>query len=179
MPSDGPIRGSTAHMQMTIAAALAVAAALAELSAVPYLPIAPAGLHPVLVFALVWTIAAGLPGGLAFAFAGGLALDILAQRPLGATAFVLLVCVGAGAVAGNLLGRVRVVAPVPVAFVLSAAYTGLLVVTVTAILGQAVADDPLRHVVPTAVADTVLAALAGPLAVAVVARRRAVERVDW
>ena len=69
-------------MHLIIAAALAVVAALAEFTVVPYLKIGQAVPHPVLVFGVIWAIADGLEAGLTWAFVGGLALDILGQRPL-------------------------------------------------------------------------------------------------
>ena len=86
--------GTERHMHLIIAAALAVVAALAEFTVVPYLKIGQAVPHPVLVFGVIWAIADGLEAGLTWAFVGGLALDILGQRPLGSSAFSLLVAIG-------------------------------------------------------------------------------------
>ena len=63
--------------------------------------------HLVLVVGIVVTVAVGLEAGLVWAFVGGLALDVLADRPLGSTSFALLLCVGATAVLGRLLVRFR------------------------------------------------------------------------
>jgi hypothetical protein len=67
-----------------------VVAALAEFTIVPYLK-TEATPHPVLVFGVIWAIAGGLEAGLVWAFVGGLALDILGPRPLGSSAFSLLI----------------------------------------------------------------------------------------
>ena len=99
-------------MQLVLAAALSVVAALAEFTIVPYLKIGDAVLHPTLVFGVVWAIAGGLEAGLTWAFVGGLALDILGQRPLGSSAFSLLVAIGLASVVGGFLGRIRIIAPV-------------------------------------------------------------------
>src|SRR3970040_1678237 len=88
-------------MTLLLAAVGATVTALLELSVGPYLRVATSQPHLVLVLGVVVTIAIGLETGLAWGFIGGLALDVLAQRPLGSTAFALLLCVGGA----NLLAR--------------------------------------------------------------------------
>ena len=166
-------------MHLIIAAALAVVAALAEFTVVPYLKIGQAVPHPVLVFGVIWAIADGLEAGLTWAFVGGLALDILGQRPLGSSAFALLVAIGVASVVGSFLGRVRIAAPVIATAIASVVYSMLLLISTTALSTAPITDAALAAVIPSAVYDTVLAALFGPLAVAIVARRRETERVDW
>ncbi len=166
-------------MHLTIAAALAVVAALAEFTVVPYLKIGEATPHPVLVFGVIWAIAGGLEAGLAWAFVGGLALDILGQRPLGSSAFSLLIAIGVASIIGGLLSRVRIIAPIIAIIIASPLYSMLLLAATTALTNAPLTGAPLDAVVPSAVYDSVLAAIAGPLAVAVVLRRRETERVDW
>ena len=166
-------------MHLTIAAALAVVAALAEFTVVPYLKIGEATPHPVLVFGVIWAIAGGLEAGLAWAFVGGLALDILGQRPLGSSAFSLLIAIGVASILGGLLSRVRIIAPIIAIIIASPLYSMLLLAATTALTNAPLTGAPLDAVVPSAVYDSVLAAIAGPLAVAVVLRRRETERVDW
>jgi rod shape-determining protein MreD len=166
-------------MHLTIAAALAVVAALAEFTVVPYLKIGEATPHPVLVFGVIWAIAGGLEAGLTWAFVGGLALDILGQRPLGSSAFSLLIVIGAASVIGGLLSRVRIVAPIVATIIASPLYSMLLLTATTALTTAPLTGAPLDALVPSAVYDAVVAAIAGPLAVAVVLRRRETERVDW
>jgi rod shape-determining protein MreD len=166
-------------MQPVIAAALAVVAALAEFTIVPYLKIGDAVLHPVLVFGVVWAIAGGLEAGLAWAFVGGIALDVLGQRPLGSSAFAMLMAVGIGSVIGGLLGRLRIIAPVAANVIASPVYSMLVLVTTAALASAALSPGAFGSVVPSAVYDTVLAAIAGPLAVAIVMRRQVQDRVDW
>jgi rod shape-determining protein MreD len=172
-------RGSIAYMQLVIAAALAVVAALAEFTIVPYLKIGDAVLHPVLVFGVVWVIAGRLEAGLAWAFAGGLALDILGQRPLGSSAFSLLIAIGLASIIGGLLGRVRIIAPVVATAIASPVFSMLLLVTTTALTTASLTAGALGSVMPSAVYDTILAAIAGPLTVAIVVRRQNGDRVDW
>ena len=166
-------------MQLLIAAALSVVAALAEFTIVPYLRIGDAVPHLVLVFGVVWVIAGSLEAGLAWALVGGLALDILGQRPLGSSAFSLLIAIGLASIIGGFLGRVRIVAPVVATAIASPVYSMLLLVVITALTAASLSATALDTIVPSAVYDTVLAAAVGPLAVAIVMRRQATERVDW
>lgn len=172
-------RGSNANMQFVIAAALAVVAALAEFTIVPYLRVGDAVPHLVLVFGVIWAITGGLEAGMVWAFVGGLALDVLGLRPLGASAFSLLLAIGLASVVGGFLGRVRIVAPVIATAIASPVYSMLLLVTTAALTSAALSARAFDSVVPSAVYDTVLAAIVGPLVVAIVARRQAAERVDW
>jgi rod shape-determining protein MreD len=165
-------------MQFTIAAALAVVAALFEFTVVPFLKIGDAVPHPVLVFGVIWAIAGGLEVGLVWAFVGGLALDILGQRPLGSSAFSLLVAIAVASLVGGLFGRVKIVAPVIATAIASPVYSMLLLITTTALTTASLSDTALAAVVPSAIYDVVLAAIFGPLAIAIVLRRRE-ERVDW
>jgi rod shape-determining protein MreD len=180
----GPTVGSSAEdrtpvMQLVIAAAVAVVAALSEFTIVPYLRIGDAVLHPVLVFGVVWAIAGGLEAGLAWAFVGGLALDILGQRPLGSSAFSLLIAIGIASVIGGLLGRVKIIAPIVATAIASPVYLMLLIVTTTALTSASLTAAALDPAIPSAVYDTVLAVVVGPLVLAIVLRRQATERVDW
>jgi rod shape-determining protein MreD len=166
-------------MHLIIAAAVAVVAALAEFTIVPYLKLGIAVPHPVLVIGVVWVIAGGLEAGLAWAFVGGLALDILGQRPLGSSAFALLVAIGIASLIGGLLNRVRIAAPVIATLIASVAFSMILLAATTALTAAPLSDSALGPVVPSAAYDTILAALVGPLAVAIVLRRRDADRVDW
>ncbi|MEO5966409.1 MAG: rod shape-determining protein MreD [Candidatus Limnocylindrales bacterium] len=166
-------------MQFTIAAAIAVVAALAEFTVVPYLKIGDALPHPVLVFGVIWAIAGGLEVGLTWAFVGGLALDIVAQRPLGSSAFALLIAIGVASLIGGFLGRVRIVAPIVATIVASPIYSMLLLIATTALTTAPLSSTALAAIVPSAVYDTILAAVVGPLVIAIVARRRDADRVDW
>jgi rod shape-determining protein MreD len=158
-------------MRLTIAAALAVVAALAEFTVAPYLKIGDAVPHLVLVFGVIAAVAGGLEVGLAWAFIGGLALDVVGQRPLGSSAFSLLIAIAIGSLVGGALGRVRIMAPI--------VYSILLLVSTTALTTVPITSPAMGAVLPSAVYDTILAAVFGPLVVAIVARRREAERVDW
>lgn len=166
-------------MTLLLAAVGAVLTALVELSVVPYLRIGDATLHPVLVLGVVLTIAVGLEAGLVWAFVGGLALDVLAQRPLGSTAFALLVCVGGASVLARSFSRLRPIIPIVAVFMLSLGYSMILYIVLGALNAQIPVADPLAALFPGAVYDAVLGATIGPLVVSVHDRRAAEERVDW
>jgi rod shape-determining protein MreD len=166
-------------MQLIIAAVLAVVAALAEFTIVPYLQVGDAAFQPVLVFGAIWTVVGGLEAGLVWAFVGGLALDVLSQRPLGASAFSLLIAMGVASLIGSALSRVRILAPVVATAAASLVYSMLLLFVTSLLNGSAVPDGALQMVVPSAVYDTLAAAVFGTLAVTVVQRRREAERADW
>lgn len=166
-------------MQLVIAAAIAVVAALAEITVGQYLKVGDAVPHPVLVLGVVGVIVGGFEVGLVWAFVGGLALDILIQRPLGSSAFALLIAIGVASLVGGFLGRVRIIAPIIATAVASPIYSMLLLVATTALSSAALSSTAVGAVVPSTVYDVILAALVGPLAVAIAARRHEADRVDW
>jgi hypothetical protein len=100
-------------------------------------------------------------------------------RPLGASAFSLLLAIALASVIGGFLGRIKIIAPLVATAIASPVYSMLLLVTITALTAVTLSARAFDSVVPSAVYDTVIAALVGPLVVAIVARRQAAERVDW
>jgi rod shape-determining protein MreD len=167
-------------MSLILAAVGAMVAGLLELTVVPHLGVGGAHPHPVLVFGIVWTVAVGIESGLVWAFAGGLVLDVLAQRPLGSSAFALLLSIAAASIAANLLSRVRPLAPILLVFVFSLVNSLLILVVYGALRSRIPAPDPVEMVLPGAIYDTVLAALVGPLAISLRDRRaEQQERPDW
>jgi rod shape-determining protein MreD len=124
-------------------------------------------------------VASGIEGGLVWAFVGGLVLDVLAQRPIGSTAFALLVAAGGAAVLARFLSRLRPLVPILAVAVLSLVYSMTLFVLLGA-LGTPIPDaDPVATLLPGVAYDTVLAIVAGPLVVAIHDRVVETERVDW
>jgi len=166
-------------MTLLLAAVGATVTALLELSVGPYLRIGTAEPHLVLVLGIVVTVAIGLEAGLVWAFVGGLALDVITQRPLGSTSFALLLCVAATSVLADVLIRIRPVVPIIATLVLSVLYSMIHFVALNALVAPIPATDPISLVLPSAIYDTVLAALIGPLAIAIHDRRADVERMDW
>lgn len=166
-------------MQYIIAAAIAVVAALAEFTIIPYLRIGDATLDATLVVGVIWTIASGLEAGLVFAFVGGIALDILGQRPLGSSAFALLIAIAIASLIGGALGRVRIVAPVVATAVAAPVYQVLLLSATSVLTAAPLNGAALSTVLPSTIYDIVVAALFGPLVMAFVLRRQNQERMDW
>jgi rod shape-determining protein MreD len=166
-------------MRLIVAAVGATVAGLLELTVVPYLRIGDAYPHLVLVFGIVWVVAAGFESGLAWAFTGGLILDVLAERPIGTTAFALLVSIGAAAVLARLLSRIRPLAPIPLVFVFSLVNSILVLVLLNALRTPIPIQDPVSALLPGALYDTVVAAIVGPLAISIHDRATEQERADW
>lgn len=166
-------------MKVVVAAVGATIAALLELTIVPFLRVGDAFPHLVLVLGIVWVVAAGFESGLAWAFTGGLVLDALADRPLGATALALLLSIGGAALVARFFVRMRPLAPVPLVFVFSLVNSVLVFVLISAIRTPIPVADPLDVLLPGAVYDTVVAALVGPLAISIHDRATEQERVDW
>ncbi|MFL5726272.1 MAG: rod shape-determining protein MreD [Chloroflexota bacterium] len=166
-------------MSLFVAAIGATVTAIVELTVGPYIRVGDAQPHLVLIFAVVWTIAVGLESGLVWAFVGGIALDVLAPRPLGTTSFALIVVVGLAAAVARLFIRFRPLVVVPAVAILSLVYSMTLFVLLGALGSSAVTRDPVATLLPGVVYDTVIAVLVGPLAVAVHDRYVEEERVDW
>jgi len=166
-------------MRHLLAAVGATAAALLELSLVPYLGVGGAHPHPVLVFGVIWTIALGVEGGLTWAFVGGIVLDSLAARPLGVSSFALLVSLGGASLIGRSFVRIRPLAPLIAVPILSLVNSMIVFLLLAAIRPPVTAADPVAAFMPGAAYDAVLGLLFGPLAVSVRDRRIVEDRVDW
>ncbi len=166
-------------MSLVLAAVGAAVAALIQSTVLPFAAEGGGGLDLVLVIAVVWTMALGLEGGLVWAFLGGLVIDVLLMRPLGLTAFIDLLAVGAA------WARLFVRARYPVIVVTAAVLAGV-AAPLTVVLYEALRDtpagvDPTAGVGSSVVAAAIVAAIIAPPALAI-ARRSAsqeAERVDW
>jgi rod shape-determining protein MreD len=166
-------------MSLLLAAVGAMVAGLLELTIGTYVRVGDAQPHLVLVLGVIWTVASGLDAGLAWAFAGGLLLDILAPRPLGSSAFALLVALSLAAAAVRPFQRLRPLAPVALVPALSLVYSVLLLVTFGALRSPISAPDPMTTLVPGIVYDAVIGVLLGPLIVSIHDRAGDQERVTW
>jgi rod shape-determining protein MreD len=166
-------------MSHLLAAVGATAAALVEISLVPHLGVGGVTPHPVLVFGIIWTLAVGIESGLTWAFVGGIALDSFVSRPLGVSAFALLVSVGAASLIGRSFVRIRPLAPIVAVPILSLVNSMVLFVLLAAIRPPVETADSMAAFMPGAAYDAVLGLLFGPLAISIQDRRNAVERVDW
>ncbi len=165
-------------MSLFVAAIGATVTAIFELTVGPYLRVGNAQPHLVFILAIITTVAVGLEAGLVWAFVGGIALDVLAQRPLGASSFALIISVGLAAAITRPFIRIRPLVVVPAVALLSFVYSMTLFVLLGA-LGSVASNDPVAALAPSVVYDTVLAVIVGPLAVAIHDRYTDVERADW
>lgn len=166
-------------MRLTLAAFGAVLAALLQLTVVPYLRIGSAEPDLVLVFAITATIAGTVEAGLISAFIGGLMIDLLAPRPLGMTAFILLVSVGVAYLLTRVLGRVIYVVPPLAVFLTSLLGSSLFLVLYGALRSPIPVSDPATAMLPDAAYSVVVAILVGTVAVAFRQRAAERERVAW
>ncbi len=166
-------------MTLTLAVVGAVAAALLQSTVMPFLEIGGARPDLVLLYAVIVTIVIGIDHGIAAAFFGGLAIDVLAPRPLGSTAFVLLVIVGGAAVIGRVLLHARAVSTVIAAFLLGVAGPILFLVVYGALRGPIPVADPVLPVLPGAVYGAAVAAVVGPAATILHRRYFERDRIDW
>jgi rod shape-determining protein MreD len=166
-------------MRLTLAAVGAVVTALIQLTVVPYLRIGDAQPDLVLVFAVTATVAGNIEAGLVWAFIGGLMIDLLAPRPLGMTSFMLLVSVAIAAGLGRTLDRARYITPIVSVFVASVLSSAMFLVLYGALRGAIPISDPARAILPDALYSTAVAAIVGPIAVALHQRSLERERVTW
>jgi rod shape-determining protein MreD len=178
--SPGTGRGLTT-VTVIIAVAGAAVAALFEITLWPYVNVARG--HPHLVFdvALILATVGSAEAALAWGFAGGLVLDVLAPRPLGATVLVLLLVVGGAVVASRAVAplRLRLAVPVIAAIPLSILYSLGVAVVVAAVGGGAVPTDAISALAPGAVFDAVVVGAFVPFALLARAHQPDQERVGW
>lgn len=144
-----------------------------------YLTVGNATPHLVLVIGVIWSIAAGIDRGIAWAFVGGLVLDTLLGRPLGATAFALLVAVGGAQLLAQPMARLRLLAPVLAVPIFSLVYSMLILTLGSTGQGAGTVADPISLFLPGVGYDFVLGLFLGPLIVNAHDRQLVVERVDW
>jgi rod shape-determining protein MreD len=168
-------------MTLIVAAAGAAVAALFEITLWPYVDVGGAHPHLVFVIAVVWAAIASLEASLAWGFTGGLMLDVLAPRPLGATALVLLLVVGvvAGTSRAFAQVRLRAVAPIVIAAPLSIVYSLGVGLIIAGVDRASAPSNPVPALIPGAVFDAVLVAAIVPIALAIRSRQAAQERVGW
>jgi rod shape-determining protein MreD len=166
-------------MSLLFAAIGATVIALVEVTLAPYIKVGNVAPHPVLVGGVIWTIAAGIDRGITWAFVGGLVLDSLLGRPLGVSAFALLVAVGGAAIVAQPFPRLRLVAPVVAVPILSLVSSFLILGLTAAARPGVSVPDPLTQFLPGAIYDGLLGMFIGPLAVVLHDRRLTTERVDW
>lgn len=114
--------------------------------------------HLVLILGVVWTVAAGVESGLVWAVAGGLALDVLAQRPLGILGLRPACLPGCGRDARpSAVGDQAGLPKIPLVLLLSF-LNSLLLVAYGALRAPIPDPDPLRSLLPGVLYDALLAA---------------------
>ena len=166
-------------MSLTLAAVGAVVAAVLQLTIVPYLGIAGAYPDLLLVVAVIATFAWSTEAGMTLAFVGGLMIDLLAPRPIGLTAFTLLVSTGIAALIGRVVPRGRIVTPIVLIFVLTFVTDLLFLAMFAALRGKLQVTDPVQLILPGAIYSTAIAIVLAPAAVALHKRFAERERVAW
>lgn len=166
-------------MSLLLSAIGATIVAVLDVTLGRYLIIGNATPHLVLVLGVIWSIAAGIEGGVAWAFVGGIVLDSLLGRPLGASAFALLVAVGGARLIAQPMARLRLVVPIVAVPVLSLVYSMLILVLGSTGQGAGTVSDPIGLFMPGVIYDAVLGIFLGPLIVNAHDRQLVVERVDW
>jgi rod shape-determining protein MreD len=166
-------------MSILLTAIGATVAALLEFSLFPYLQLGGAVPHLVAALAVIVTIAGGFEIGMTWAVAGGVALDVLAGRPLGMSVFVLLLVAGGALAFARGLMRLRAVAPIVAVPGLTFVYSILLLFLMSTLRSPIPVPDPVTAVAPGIAYDFLVGLVLGPLVVAVHDRRIAEERVDW
>lgn len=166
-------------MGLLFAAIGATVIALVEATLAPYIAVDGSGPHPVLVGGVIWTIAAGIDRGIAWAFVGGVVLDSLLGRALGTTPFAMLVAVGGAALLAQPFARIRVIAPIAAVPLLSIVYSMVIVALNIATQPGVSVPDPLQRVLPGALYDGILGVVFGPVAVTLRDRRTVTERAEW
>ncbi|HET7026805.1 MAG TPA: rod shape-determining protein MreD [Candidatus Limnocylindrales bacterium] len=168
-------------MTPILAASGAAAVALLEVTLWPFVDVR--GVHPhlVFVFAVAWAVAGSLDGAIAWGFTGGLMLDVLAPRPLGATALALLLVVAASAAVGRGFAQVhlRGIAPLVATFPLSVLYSFAVVLVASSADRAVLSTAGLTALLPGAVVDTVISVIVAALVLLVGRRREEQERIGW
>lgn len=172
-------KGYHIQMSMPIVAVGALLAALLETSVLSELSVA--GAKPDLVFALAIVVAmvVDFEDSLVWALVGGLLVDALTGRPLGATALALLIVTGVAALLSRVTGAPRAATVGAAAFVLTWLYQAVLLAILSVTAGIALVSIPVQLFLVISLMNGVLAILA-VLALRVAHRRfGAAERAEW
>jgi len=153
-------------------------AALLELTIASRYQIAGAQLQLSLVLAVTVTLVYGFQSGMAWAFVGGLSLDVFAIRPLGSSVFEMLIVVALAAVAEPLVSRSRFLGCVLAVAVLTPVFLVVSDFTIGLLSPPAPPIQP-PNLIAAALANGMLAAVAAPLVIWIKRRAEQRERVLW
>jgi rod shape-determining protein MreD len=165
-------------MGPAFAAVGAGVAALLELTIASRYQIAGAQLHISLVFAIAVTLVYGFELGMAWAFVGGLCLDLLSMRPLGSSVFVLLIVVALVTIAEPLLSRSRYPGCVIAVFISTPIFLVISDVTI-GLLRPPAPELRLTDLIAAALVNALVAAVAAPLVIGVKRRAEQRQQVLW
>ena len=167
-------------MSTVLAAVGAAVAALIQTTILSFTTTDGDGLGLVLILAIVWTMTIGFEGGLVWAFLGGLLIDIMLLRPLGLSAFVLLLAVGAAWVVGRLTPRATYPAAVAVTAI-AAAIASAFVPILMGAMRNGTPPNPFSGFFAALLVGGLAAAVLTPIPIVI--RRRLggddSERLDW
>jgi rod shape-determining protein MreD len=166
-------------MSLLFAAIGATVTAVAEVTLTHYVKVGDAAPHPVLIGGVIWTIAAGIDRGITWAFVGGLVLDSLLARPLGVSAFALLVAVGGASLLAQPMHRLRLIVPIVAVPALSFVCSMLILGLNAAARPGTNVPDPVGLLIPGVIYDGIVGLFLGPIIVMLHDRRLPTERVDW
>ncbi len=168
-------------MRIVLAVIGAIVTALLDASVAPFVSLL--GQRPdfLLVTTLAVTVTIGSESGFVWAFAGGLALDLLLApgRPIGATVVALLLAAGIAAFVARVAGRNHVVTTIVLTFPLALLYRLALGVLIAAVAGAGAPTDLLGGGLSLAVLDTVLVIPLALLGRWAWVRWAAHDRVEW
>ncbi len=166
-------------MSMPIAAFGALLAALLETSVLS--EVSTSGAKPDLVFAMAVVVAmlVGFEESLVWALVGGLFVDALTGRPLGATALALLIVIGMAGLVSRLTGSPRSVTVGIAAFVLTWLFQAALLAVLSVTAGIGIAGIPMQSFLLIAALNGILAVLAVYAVRMAYRRYGAAERVEW
>lgn len=166
-------------MSMPVAVVAALLAALVETSVLSELSIAGAKPDLVLVLAIVVAMVVGFDGSIVLATVGGLLIDALTGRPLGATALAMLAVTGISALISRLVRSPRSGTVGFVTFALSWPFHGLLWAILSVTAGIGIGVLPLQPFLIIALMNGVLAWVAVHVTRALYRRFGGSDGLEW
>jgi len=131
-----------------------------------------------LIFAIAVTVVYGFEEGMAWAFVGGLCLDLLALRPLGASVFELLIAVALTTVAEPLLSRSRYIGCIAAVFAITPLFLVISDAT-TGLLRPPAPPIQITSLIVAAFANAIAAAVLSPIILGLKRRSEQRRRVLW
>ncbi|MEO7117928.1 MAG: rod shape-determining protein MreD, partial [Candidatus Limnocylindrales bacterium] len=139
------------------------------------------GIKPDLVFvvAVVVAMVVSFEDALVWAVVGGLLVDAMSARPIGATTLALLLVIGLATLAGRITRNPRTVTVIAAVLALTWVFQVLLLAILAATGGIALVELPTGRILIIAIVNVALALLVLALQRALFARFRSPERIEW